>query len=106
SIIPPHGASSYTRLALPLLGVPFSVYVFFAVAVVAELLMRKTRFGRQLYLMGENRAAAHAAGLPTALLTTGAFAFAGACTGIAGVLIGASSANGSLLLEGTYTYDA
>jgi ribose transport system permease protein len=106
SIIPPHGSTSYTHLALPLLGVPFPVYVFFVVAVAAELLMRRTRFGRQLYLMGENRLAAHAAGLPTTLLTTGAFALAGACTGIAGVLIGASSANGSLLLEGTYTYDA
>jgi simple sugar transport system permease protein/ribose transport system permease protein len=106
SVVPPSGSSSYTHLALPLFGVPFAIYVFFTVAIVAEFVLRKTRFGRQLYLMGENRSAAHAAGLPTALLTTGAFALAGACTGLAGVLIGAASANGSLLLEGTYTYDA
>ena len=42
--------------------------------------MRATRFGRQLYLVGENRRAARAAALPIALLTTGAFAVAGLCT--------------------------
>lgn len=106
SIVPPGGSTSYLHLARPLLGVPFAVYVFFVVAILVEFLMRSTRFGRQLYLLGENRRAARAAALPIALLATGAFALAGACTGFAGVLIGASSANASLLLVGTYTYDA
>ena len=106
SIVPPAAATSYVHLSLPLLGIPFAVYVFFAVAILVEFLLRATRFGRECYLMGENRRAARAAGLPVALLTTGAFAVAGACTGAAGVLTGAASANGSLLLVGTLTYDA
>ena len=36
--------------------------------------MRRTRFGRQIYLMGENRVSARAAALPITLLTTAAFA--------------------------------
>jgi ribose/xylose/arabinose/galactoside ABC-type transport system permease subunit len=106
SILPPESATSYLHLALPLLGVPFGIYVFLAVAVVVHVVLRFTRFGRELMLMGANRPAARAVGLPVVRLTTGAFAIAGACTGIAGMLIGATSANGSLLLESTYTYDA
>lgn len=105
SIVPPSGSTSYLHLARPMLGIPFGVYVFFVLAILVEVLLRSTRPGRQLYLMGENRRAARAAALPIALLATGAFALAGACTGVAGVLIGATSANGSLLLIGTYTYD-
>ena len=47
--------------------------------------MRRTRFGRQIYLLGENRAAARAAALPITLLTVGAFGIASLYTaGIAG----------------------
>ena len=106
SILPPDDARSYLHLARPLFGVPFGIYVFFGVAVVVHLVLRFTRFGRELTFMGENRQAARAAGLPTVKLATGAFAIAGACTALTGVLIGATSANGSLLLESTYTYDA
>jgi len=106
SILPPDNATSYTHLARPLGGIPFGIYVFFVLAIVVDVLLRATRFGRQTYLMGENRRAARAAALPITLITTGAFALAGTCTAIAGVLIGATSANGSLLLTGTYTYDA
>jgi ribose/xylose/arabinose/galactoside ABC-type transport system permease subunit len=106
SILPPEGSTAYERLARPLFGVPFAIYVFFAVAIVMEIVLRKMRFGRELYLMGENRNAARAAALPVTLLTTGAFGLAGLCTAIAGVLIGATSQNASLLLEGSYTYDA
>ena len=38
--------------------------------------MRRTRFGRQIYLLGENRVAARAAALPITLLTVGAFGIA------------------------------
>jgi ribose/xylose/arabinose/galactoside ABC-type transport system permease subunit len=78
SIVPPAGSTSYVRLSLPLLGIPFAVYVFFAIAILVEFLLRATRFGRMLYLMGENRRAARAAALPVALLTTGAVSLAGA----------------------------
>jgi ribose/xylose/arabinose/galactoside ABC-type transport system permease subunit len=103
----PHGSSdAYQALARPLGGIPVGIYFFFGVALAVELMLRRTRFGREIYLLGENRGAARAAALSVTRITTAAFALAGLCTGLAGVLIGAASANGSLLLEGQYTYDA
>ncbi len=106
SIIPPDSATSYERLAQPLFGVPFPVYVFLVLTLVLHVAMRRTRFGRQIYLMGENRVSARAAALPITLLTTAAFALTSLFTAGAGVLIGATSQNASLLLTGSYTYDA
>ena len=106
SILPPNSATSYGRLAQPLFGVPFAIYVFLVLTVVLHVAMRRTRFGRQIYLMGDNRVSARAAALPITLLTTAAFALTSLFTAGAGVLIGATSQNASLLLTGSYTYDA
>jgi ribose/xylose/arabinose/galactoside ABC-type transport system permease subunit len=106
SIVPPDSETSYERLAQPLFGLPFPVYVFIVLTIALELVMRRTRFGRGIYLLGENRVAARAAALPITLLTTAAFAVASVFTAGAGILIGATSQNASLLLTGSYTYDA
>jgi ribose/xylose/arabinose/galactoside ABC-type transport system permease subunit len=106
SIVPPAGETSWEHLANPVLGLPAPVYVFLVVTVLLAVVMRRTRFGRQIYLLGENRVAARAAALPITLLTVGAFGIASLYTAGAGVLIGATSANASLLLTGSYTYDA
>jgi ribose/xylose/arabinose/galactoside ABC-type transport system permease subunit len=106
SIVPPVGETSWEHLANPVLGLPAPVYVFLVVTVLLAVVMRRTRFGRQIYLLGENRVAARAAALPITLLTVGAFGIASVYTAGAGVLIGATSANASLLLTGSYTYDA
>ena len=103
---PAPGETSWEHLAQPVLGLPAPVYVFLVVTVVLAVVMRRTRFGRQIYLLGENRAAARAAALPITLLTVGAFGIASLYTAGAGILIGATSANASLLLTGSYTYDA
>ena len=106
SIIPPSDETSWEHLGQPVLGLPAPVYVFIVVTVILAVVMRKTRFGRQIYLLGENRVAARAAALPITLLTVGAFGIASLYTAGAGILIGATSANASLLLVGSYTYDA
>jgi ribose transport system permease protein len=106
SIVPPTSATSWQHLAQPVLGLPAPVYVFLAVTVVLAFVMHRTRFGRQIYLMGENRVAARAAALPITFLTVGAFGICSLYTAGSGVLIGATSANASLLLVGSYTYDA
>ena len=106
SIVPPAGQTSWEHLANPVLGLPAPVYVFIVVTVILAVVMRRTRFGRQIYLLGENRTAARAAALPITLLTVGAFGIASLYTAGSGVLIGATSANASLLLVGSYTYDA
>lgn len=103
-IVPPAG-TDIGFLARPILGLPPSVYVFLAVAIVADLCMRHMRFGLQLYMLGENQPAARAAGLPVAALTTAAFAVAGFCVAIAGILIAGFANNVNLQVQGTYTFD-
>ena len=106
SIVPPSDETSWEHLGQPVLGLPAPVYVFIVVTVILAVVMRRTRFGRQIYLLGENRVAARAAALPITLLTVGAFGIASLYTAGSGILIGATSANASLLLVGSYTYDA
>ena len=106
SIVPPAGATSWEHLAQPVLGLPAPVYFFLALTILLAVVMQRTRFGRQIYLLGENRLAARAAALPITLLTVGAFGIASLYTAASGILIGATSANASLLLTGSYTYDA
>lgn len=103
-VVPPAGAN-IDFLARTIFGLPPSVYVFLAVALVTDLCMRHTRFGLQLYMLGENQAAAGAAGLPVAALTTTAFAVAGFCVAIAGILIAGFAKNVNLQVQGTYTFD-
>jgi ribose/xylose/arabinose/galactoside ABC-type transport system permease subunit len=106
SIVPPSGETSWEHLGQPVLGLPAPVYVFIVVTIILAVVMRRTRFGRQIYMLGENRVAARAAALPITLLTVGAFGIASLYTAGSGILIGATSANASLLLTGSYTYDA
>lgn len=111
TIVPPPGDTSLsfmTKLVdAPVVGaLPMSVYILFGLVIVLELVLIFSRFGRMLYLVGENRDAARAAGLPTAWVIIGAFSLAGLCTGIAGVGLGAFNGSGSLLVESTFTYDA
>lgn len=52
------------------LGLPNITIAFIVIAVLAEIVLRRTTFGRQVYLVGANRTAAHATGhdnLPMAI---------------------------------------
>jgi ribose transport system permease protein len=104
-ITPPPG-SNIAFLARTTFDLPFSVYVFLVLALVADLCMRHTSFGLRILLLGENQAAARAAGLPVALLTTAAFAVAGFCVSVTGILVAGFAQNVNLQVAGTYTFDA
>lgn len=97
---------SYTFLNETILGVPLSFYILLALVAGVAWMMRRTAFGRQVYLTGDNREAARAAGLRLGWIGTGVFGLAGATAGLAGVLLGAYNQSASLLLEGSLTYDA
>jgi ribose transport system permease protein len=45
------------------LGIPYIVYVFFAVLVIAQIILTKTQFGRNLYATGGNESVAKVAGI-------------------------------------------
>jgi ribose transport system permease protein len=105
TIYPPADAS-YSWLANRVGGIPFAFIVFVVVTVAVDAILRGTSFGRAIYAAGENKKAARAAAISVATISAGAFAVAGACTGLAGVLIGAANQNASLFIESTYTFDA
>lgn len=97
----------YRELNTRLLGLPVGVYVLAALVVCVEATMRLTAFGRMVYLVGDNRAAARAAALPLGRVGAGVFAIASVCAGLAGVFMASFNHSASLLLSrGTLGYDA
>jgi ribose/xylose/arabinose/galactoside ABC-type transport system permease subunit len=105
TITPP--SNSYTFLNKTPLGVPLGFYILVALVIVVELFMRRTRFGREIYLVGESRPAARAAALPLGAIGARVFCLAGASAALAGIMLGSFNHGASLLLNrGTLNYDA
>jgi ribose/xylose/arabinose/galactoside ABC-type transport system permease subunit len=88
------------------LGLPLAVYVLLALAALAQWILRRTAAGRQMYLVGENRAAARAAGLPVGRVTVLAWAFFGMCLAVTGVFLASFNTSATTNLGGTLTLDA
>ncbi len=106
SIFPRAGKESFSFLSDPIGGIAVPVFVLIALVILGEMMLRRTRFGKEIFLVGENRAAATAAAIRVPTIITGAFAIAGLCAGVTGILLGAFNQNATLLVQGTYTYDA
>lgn len=86
-----------------LLGVPYTVLIAGALAVLIGFTVRRTTYGRQLVAVGGNRAASQLAGLPVRRVLIGTYALCAVLAALAGVLatarLGASdpSAIGNLM---------
>jgi len=98
--------SGYDRLNATPGGVPLSVYVLVALSVGVEVVLRRTAFGRTLYLVGENRRAARAAGLLLGRTTTAAWVGAGMLFAVTAVFTAAFNNAANVNLGGTITFDA
>ena len=79
--LPRLNVASYGRLHLRVV-----VAVTLAVAVLFQLLLRYTSFGRRLYAIGSSPEAARNAGFPTRRLVFAAFVLCGALAGLTGFL--------------------
>jgi ribose transport system permease protein len=64
---------------------PAGVWVAVALAVVTSLVLRKTVFGRHVFALGSNEAAARLCGVATVRLKIVVFAVAGCLFGLAGI---------------------
>ena len=71
-------------------GIPNQLLIFAALALLSVLIVHRTRFGRQLVLVGHNRDAAAYAGIRVSLTRVRAFTLSGLFAGIAGVIIAAT----------------
>ncbi|MXP21783.1 hypothetical protein GIY30_10525 [Gordonia sp. HNM0687] len=106
TVLPPTGDTSYAFLNGRPFGIPISFLIFLGLVVVVELMLRRTHYGRDVYAVGESAGAARAAAISIPRVTAAAFAIAGACAGLAGILLASFNANATLSIEGTYNFDA
>jgi ribose/xylose/arabinose/galactoside ABC-type transport system permease subunit len=83
-------------LALALLGL----------AALLEWLLRTTRFGRQIYLIGSNREAARLAGLPVAGVTFACYVLSGLFAALGGIAVLARSGVSSTFTGRGFEFDA
>jgi ribose/xylose/arabinose/galactoside ABC-type transport system permease subunit len=98
--------TGYDHLNATPAGLPLSVYVLVALTLGLEWTLRRTGFGRSLYLVGENRRAARAAGLPVGRTTTLAWLGAGAMFAVTAAFTAAFNTSANVNLGGTLTFDA
>jgi rhamnose transport system permease protein len=87
-----------------ILGIPFFVLVVIVTVVIGSVILRWTRFGRQVYAVGSNPEAAAILGIPSRRVVFIAFSVCGLLSGVAGVLwvmefgtINGTAATGSVL---------
>jgi rhamnose transport system permease protein len=68
------------------LGIPVFVIVVIVIVVIASVVLRSSRFGRQVYAVGSNPEAAAVLGIPSRRVVFAAFAACGMLAGVAGVM--------------------
>jgi ribose transport system permease protein len=83
-------------LALQRLGpVPYSFVVLVVAVAVVAFILHRTAFGRRLYAVGGDQAAARANGVPVVRVLVTAYVIAGILAALAGVLLAARATVGS-----------
>ena len=84
------------------LGINYSVWVLVAVAIILNLVLRKTTIGRHFSVVGANPRAAWIAGINIAGYQTAAYVVAAFLYGIAGILVSAFIRNPTLKVGEPY----
>ena len=74
------------------LGIPFLAWVFIAVYVVTAFMLKKTPFGRHLFMIGGNMIASNRAGIHVARNVIITFILSGMLAGLAGWLLASRTA--------------
>lgn len=86
--------------------IPNIVVVFIAIAIVAWIILNKTRFGKSIFAIGGNENAARYAGIKVEKNICLVYMWSGILAGLAGVLITARSGSGIATLGSGYELDA
>ena len=71
----------------PILGIPAMVWIGLATVLSAAIVLRKTVFGRYLYAIGSNRAAAYKSGVNVKVCTLLIYVLSGLASGIGAVVV-------------------
>ena len=79
---------SFSALANGAIGpVPYPLILFLAVAALMSVLLHRSRYGRQLYLIGTNERAALYSGLPIRRVQMWSYVLTGVLSALAGVIL-------------------
>ncbi|CAD6560195.1 ABC transporter permease [Paraburkholderia sabiae] len=100
------GDVSWLGLGVLFPGLPHQGLLLVVAALVLEIVMQRTRFGRELRLVGINRVAARIAGLRTRLTALVSCTLAGGTAAMAGVLVASQSGTANLLIGTDLTFSA
>ena len=86
--------------------VPISIFVLFAIAVIAHILLKKTRFGNYLFAVGGNEEAANLSGVNVDRTKILAYSMCGFCVAFAGMIMLANLGTGEPATGQGYELDA
>lgn len=80
---------SFTMIAKYKIGgvLPIQVVIFLALAIIAYILLNKTKFGRMVFLTGVNKNAAEFSGINAKLVTMVTYILSGVSAAIAGIIL-------------------
>ncbi len=81
--------------ASEILGIDFSIYLFFLVALVGWVILNRTTFGRRTFAVGGNPEAARLAGINVQRHTVLLYVVVGVCCGIAALMLVARTTTGT-----------
>lgn len=70
-------------------GFPVGMFWLFGFAIIAWIILNKTRFGRYTFAIGSNSEAARLSGIKTKRWLTAVYTFCGMCSGLAGIFYAA-----------------
>lgn len=89
--------NGFGELALtrPFLDIPWSVYIFFGFIAASIFILRMSVFGRSLFAIGANRAAARLAGIRVNRTIFTTFVLSGFGVGVAGLVAASQTGEGS-----------
>ena len=78
-----------------IVGIPVPIIIFALVAVVAHMMLSRTRFGRHVFAYGGNEQAARVSGININRINLGIFTMTGLLAGLAGILLSARIGSGN-----------
>ena len=84
----PSKAVAYFTQSLRIFGISPMIFIATAIAAAMEILMYKTKFGKHLHAVGQNRTAAALAGINVERTVIIAFVISSVLSGVAGTLLG------------------
>lgn len=89
-----------------LLGIPTITIIFLIMVAVFQFVLKKTRYGRNIYAVGGNIDAARLSGIKTKQITVSAFAICGLLAALSGIVLTARVMNISPTSGSGYELDA